>query len=251
MRPPEMSGYPRRNGERGGTGLARALSKLGLCSRSQGWDYILAGRVELNGKVCRDPERRVHLHRDQIKLDSRRVQAAPRVYLMLNKPRGLVTTASDKQGRPTVFSCLQGQDFPPLGAVGRLDKASEGLLLLTNDTSWAARITGPESGLEKIYHVQVNCVPPQAVLNQLRDGIQLEGELLATAGVTLLRHGERNSWLEIVLTEGKNRHIRRLLEALGIEVLRLIRVAIGPLQLGELPKGGFRHLAANEIAALG
>jgi 23S rRNA pseudouridine2605 synthase len=232
------------------TGLARALSKLGFCSRSQGRVHILAGRVRLNGKTCHDPEKWVDLERDRIEMDSQLVQAARKVYLMLNKPRRLVTTACDEQGRATVFACFKGAPLPALIPVGRLDKASEGLLLFTNDTVWAARITAPETELEKIYHVQVNSIPDAHLLSRIQRGQEVDGELLGAKHVSLLRHGSRNSWLEVVLTEGKNRHIRRLLGAFGIEVLRLVRVAVGALPLGDLPKGEFRHLTDQEVRTL-
>ncbi len=233
------------------TGLARALSKLGFCSRSQARELIAAGRVRLNGQLCRDPERRVDLNRDRIEVDSQTVQVTRKVYLMLNKPRGLITTVSDEHGRATVFECLAGTRVPALAPVGRLDKASEGVLLFTTDTAWAARITAPNRGLEKLYHVQINSVADQELIGRLQHGLNVDGDFLAAKRVTLLRHGSRTSWLEVVLIEGKNRHIRRLLGAFGIEVLRLIRVAIGPLALGNLAKGAFRYLTEPEVRALG
>ena len=232
------------------TGLARALSKLGLCSRSQGWVLIEAGRVRVNGRVVRDPETRVVPGRDRIEVDGRAVRAEAKVHLMLNKPRGLVTTASDEQGRETVFQCLTGMALPFVAPVGRLDKASEGLLLFTNDTAWAARIADPESHLNKTYHAQVDCLADEALARRLEKGVVADGELLSAGRAGVLRQGEKNSWLEIVLDEGKNRHIRRLLGALGISVLRLVRVAVGPLQLGALPKGQARRLTREEIASL-
>lgn len=232
------------------TGLARALSKLGFCSRSQAREIIAAGRVKLNGQLCRDPERKVDLRRDRIETDSQLVQAAPKAYLMLNKPRGLVTTVSDERGRTTVFECLAGARLPALAPVGRLDKASEGLLLFTNDTVWAARITDPNTRLEKTYHVHVDCVADQDLIARAQRGLEVDGDFLAAKRVTLLRHGSRTSWLELVLTEGKNRHIRRLLSALGVEVLRLVRVAVGSLALGGLAKGAFRCLTNQEVRAL-
>jgi 23S rRNA pseudouridine2605 synthase len=232
------------------TGLARALSKLGFCSRSQAGVMIAQGRVRLNGKVCREPERWVDLAHDRIEVGSQIVREAPKVYLMLNKPRGLVTTVSDEHGRATVFECFKDSQLPPLAAVGRLDKASEGLLLFTNDTAWAARISSPEANVEKIYHVQVNLIADEVLINRMQTGIRAEGDLLSAKRVALLRQGSRNSWLEVVLSEGKNRHIRRLLAALGIEVLRLVRVAIGPLQLGDLQKGAFRPLTEPEVRIL-
>jgi len=232
------------------TGLARALSKLGFASRSQARDIIAAGRVRVNGTLCREPERWVDLRHDRIEVDSEIVKEVRKVYLMLNKPRGLVTTLSDEQGRATVIECFVGSELPALSPVGRLDKASEGLLLFTNDTGWAARITDPDSRMEKIYHVQVNRVPDDRLIEHMQTGIEAAGDFLKAQRVTLLRHGSRNSWLEVVLTEGKNRHIRRLLAAFGVEVMRLVRIAIGPLQLGDLPKGGFRHLTIEEVRKL-
>ena len=232
------------------TGLARALSKLGFCSRSEAWKIIKAGRVRVNGTVQRDPERRVTLERDRIEVDGQPVRGERKVYLMLNKPRGLVTTASDEKGRATVFSCFAGAHLPCVFAVGRLDKASEGLLLFTNDTDWAHALTAPESHVDKTYHVQIDCVADDALLRRLRIGIDDEGELLQAKRVSRLRAGEKNSWLEIVLDEGRNRHIRRMLSAQGVEVLRLVRVAIGRLCLGNLPKGSFRKLRESEVRFL-
>jgi 23S rRNA pseudouridine2605 synthase len=212
---------------------------------------ILDGRVRLNGKICRDPDCWIDLQKDRIEVGSQHVEAAPKVYVMLNKPRGLITTVSDEHQRATVFQCLEGADLPLVSPVGRLDKASEGLLLFSNDTSWAARLTAPESLLEKIYHVQVGCVADEVLIDQMQTGMQVKEDFLTARRVSILRTASRNSWLEVELTEGKNRHIRRLLEALGVEVLRLIRVSIGPLQLGPLPKGAFRHLTDLELRALG
>ncbi|HEY6936242.1 MAG TPA: pseudouridine synthase [Terriglobales bacterium] len=226
-------------------GLARALSKLGYCSRSQAFTLIRAGRVTLNGAVRRDPESPVNLERDHILVDGQALTAFAAVYLMLNKPRGVVTTASDEKGRRTVYDCLPSV-LPWLAPVGRLDKASEGLLLLTNDSGWAARITAPESHLDKIYHVQIGALADAALLRALEKGVTVEGERLRVKRVNVVRQGQRNAWLEIVLDEGKNRHIRRLLAALGIEVLRLVRVAIGPLVLGDLAKGSSRPLTQAE-----
>jgi len=230
--------------------LARALSKLGHCSRTQAQALIRAGRVQVNGTVQRAPSLRVDVRRDRITVDGQRVTAAAKVYLMLNKPRGLVTTTTDERGRETVYRCLTDSSLPWVSPVGRLDKASEGLLLFTNDTQWAARILDPATHLDKTYHVQINCVADDHLLQQMRNGVVDAGESLRAKSVRLLRHGRRNSWLEIVLDEGKNRHIRRMLEALDVSVLRLVRVSIGPLELGELKKGKYRHLTAAERDAL-
>ncbi|MEW5928425.1 MAG: pseudouridine synthase [Gemmatimonadota bacterium] len=248
MRPPRSSRpAPDR---RPGTGLARALSKLGFCSRSQGQALVAEGRVRVNGTVRRDPELRVDPERDRIEVDGERVGAEERVYLALNKPRGLVTTASDERGRGTVYDCLDDPDLPFLGPVGRLDRASEGLLLFTNDTRWAARITEPATHLDKTYHVQVDRLADDALLRRMTGGVAAGDDFLAAKRAGLLRAGTRNSWLEVVLDEGRNRHVRRLLEVLGVEVLRLVRVAIGPLELGDLPKGAYRRLTQEEVAAL-
>lgn len=232
------------------TGLARALSKLGFCSRSKATQLIEAGRVRVHGRVCRAPDAWVELGTDRIEVDGQVVRGACKVYLVLNKPRGLVTTASDEQGRATVFQCLAGCSLPPLSPVGRLDKASEGLLLFTNDTHWAARITDPASRLEKVYHVQIDRVADEPLLDRLREGVSADGEWLSAERVKLLRSGSRTSWLEFALTAGKNRHLRRMLGAFNVEVLRLIRIAIGPLELGHLPKGEFRPLSEEEVIRL-
>jgi 23S rRNA pseudouridine2605 synthase len=233
------------------TGLARALSKLGFCSRSQAWALIKEGRVMVNHRPSTDPETRVALRTDRIEVNGQLVGAASKVYLMLNKPRGLVSTATDEHGRETVFSCFRETDLPQIAPVGRLDMASEGLLLFTNDNAWAAQITSPASHLDKTYHVQIDCLADQGTLQRLRGGIHDQGEKLKVNRVQVLRQGSRNCWLEIVLDEGKNRHIRRMLAALNIHVLRLIRVAIGPLPLGTLAKGAWRYLTLAEAQALG
>lgn len=231
-------------------GLARALSKLGYCSRAQAGELVRAGKVRVDGGVRRDPETPVHLNKNRIEVDGLQLKAAAKICLALNKPRGIVTTASDEKGRDTVYSLL-GADIPWVAPVGRLDKASEGLLLLTNDSEWAARITAPETHLNKTYHVQIGKIADAALLETLKNGVQTkEGETLHIKDASLLRQGGRNSWLEIILDEGKNRHVRRMLESLNIEVLRLIRVAIGPLALGDLAKGAVRHLTPEEKLAL-
>lgn len=233
-----------------GVSLNRALSKLGLCSRTQAELLIAEGRVRVGGKVARDASLRVDMKRDRIVVDGEQVVAERKVYVMLNKPRGLVTTRDDPQQRDTVYACLEGLDLPFVAPVGRLDKASEGLLLMTNDTSFANRLLDPASHQPKTYHVQVGTVPDTAMLEALRAGVTVDGETLTTNSIALLRSGGRTAWLEIVLDEGRNRHIRRLLAAHGIEVKRLIRIAIGRLQLGDLAKGTARHLAPEELALL-
>ena len=227
-------------------GLARALSKLGWCSRSQAAKLVRAGRVRLNGTARRDPETPVRVGRDRVEVDGRIAGAARKIYFMMNKPRGVITTASDEKARETVYENLHG-DLPWMAPVGRLDKASEGLLLLTNDSEWAGRITTPETHLDKTYHVQVNAIVRPQDLEHMVDGVRVTGgETLSAKSVSILRQGERNTWLVIVLDEGKNRQIRRMLQEMGIEILRLVRVSIGPLELGDLAKGSYRALSTGE-----
>ena len=238
----------------GTVGLARALSKLGHCSRAEGERLIRAGRVRVAGQVVTDPQRRVHPETAAVTVDGVAVDRAAGVYLVLNKPRGLVTTRDDPQARATVYDCLDDPSLSFVAPVGRLDKASEGLLLLTNDTRWAARLTDPASHVDKTYHVQVGGLPDEAVLARLRAGVDelATGERLSAKRIDLLRTGSRSShWLEVVLDEGRNRQIRRLLAVEGLEVKRLIRVAVGALALGDLPKGAWRHLTPGEVRALG
>jgi 23S rRNA pseudouridine2605 synthase len=218
-------------------GLARALSKMGYCSRSQATILIRAGRVARNGRVTRDPEISVRLPQDRIEVDGSPLEKTPAVYIVMNKPRGVVTTASDEKRRETVYDLLE-PGLPWIGPVGRLDKASEGLLLLTNDSEWAAKITDPATHLEKKYHVQVDCVADPHLLAKL------------STPARFLRHGDKNSWLEITLDEGKNRQIRRMLETLNVQVLRLVRVSIGPLELGHLKKGSTRILTPQEKSSI-
>ena len=234
------------------TGLARALSKLGFCSRSQAAELVREGRVRLNGNVQRDPEKLVRIDSDRILVDGRDVRREKKIYLMMNKPRGLVTTASDEKGRETVYSVLAGggESLPWVAPVGRLDKASEGLLLLTNDSEWGARVAAPETHLQKTYHVQVATIESEGVIVAMLRGVRVDGQVLRAKQCQLLRSGEKNCWLEIVLDEGKNRQIRRMLAGLGVEVLRLLRVSIGPLQLGTLAKGTYRPLTVDEKLGL-
>lgn len=232
-------------------GVARVLSKLGLCSRTQAAAWVREGRVGVNGRTVRDPEHPVRHGVDRLAVDGRELAAAERCYLALNKPRGLVSTASDERGRSTVYACLEGAGLPWVAPVGRLDQASEGLLLMCNDPAWAAVITDPATGPEKTYHVQVDAIPAPGLLEKLRTGVRDGDEHLSARSVRVLRSGTRNAWLEIVLDEGRNRQIRRLLAAHGLGVLRLVRVAIGPLLLGDLGKGAWRRLTEDEVRSLG
>ena len=230
-------------------GVARVISKLGLGSRTQAAKWVAEGRVRVNGKLVRDAEFAVRLHSDRVTVEG---MTAPvrRMVIMLNKPRGLVTTTADEQDRATVYQCFAGAALPWLAPVGRLDKASEGLLLFSNDPSWAAGITDGGSGPDKTYHVQIDRVADAALLIDLARGACVDGEFLRAKHARSLRAGEKHSWLEITLDEGRNRQIRRLLTAFEVTVLRLVRVAIGGLALGELQKGAWRELVAAEIDLL-
>ncbi len=214
---------------------------------------VESGRVKVNGKVARAVAVRVSPERDVIEIDDAAVVRAERVYIALNKPRGLVTTRDDPQGRPTIYQCLEGSTLPFVAPVGRLDKASEGLLLLTNDSRWSSRLLDPTSHVEKVYHVQVKGLIDAASISRIAAGVTeaSSSERLDVVRASLIRVGSRSSaWVEVVLDEGRNRHIRRLLSELDIEVLRLIRISIGPLTLGPLPKGEWRMLSGSEVRSL-
>lgn len=231
-------------------GLARVLSRMGMCSRSEGARRIAAGRVRVNGSVVHDPETPADPAVDCIEVDGIVVCACERVCIAVNKPRGLVVSTADERGRDTVYALLDDPALPWLAPIGRLDKASEGLLLMGNDPAWAARITDPAAHVAKTYRVQVQGVPALATLQRLREGVLDRGERLSVDSVRVLGGGDTNSWLEVVLREGRNRQIRRMLTACGHEVLRLMRVAIGTLQLGDLAKGAWRRLTESEIRSL-
>lgn len=236
MKPPH-----RPSASQGTVSVARALSKLGYCSRSAGERLVETGRVRVNGAVVRETSFRVVPEIDRIEVDGAAVRKSTRVYIALNKPRGLVTTRDDPEGRATVYDCLD-DDLPFVGPVGRLDKASEGLLLLTNDTRWANALLDPESHVDKTYHVQARTTERARVREGVSAGVK---------SIEVLRVGSRSTtWFTVVIDEGKNRQIRRLFEAIDVEVLRLVRVAIGSLALGKLGKGEWRHLTASEVAGL-
>ena len=226
---------------RGTVSIARALSKLGHCSRTEGERLVVAGKVRVNGEVVRSIAVRVVPETDLIEVEGAAVTKSAPVYIALNKPRGLVTTRNDPEGRDTVYDCLD-KDLPFVGPVGRLDKASEGLLLLTNDTRFANALLDPASHVDKTYHVQAATTESERVRECVSAGVK---------SVEVLRVGSRSTaWFTVVLDEGKNRQIRKVFEGCGVEVLRLVRVAIGPLELGTLAKGEWRHLTAAEVAAL-
>ena len=252
-KPPPRQSSTEHAAPHGTVSIARALSKLGFCSRAQGERLVQAGKVRVNGNLIRDLSVRVIPERDLIEVDGTNVVHVEHVYIMLNKPRGLVTTANDPQGRETVYACLRGAALPFVAPVGRLDKASEGLLLLTNDSRWSSRLLDPASHVDKRYHVQVRGGELSSIVERVSAGVieRTTGERLDVKSIALLRTGSRNgAWFDVVLDEGKNRQLRRIFSELGLEVLRVVRVAIGPLVLGDLAKGAWRKLTGDEAGAL-
>ncbi|MFZ5877535.1 MAG: pseudouridine synthase [Nitrospirota bacterium] len=231
--------------------LARALSKLGVTSRSQAREWIEGGRVSVDGRVVRDPERRIDLDRVRLAVDGVPVVASARVYLALHKPKGVVTTRSDEHGRETVYDVIVRTDIADarwVAPVGRLDRESSGLLLLTNDTQWSAGISAPESAVSKTYHVRVS---PRITPEHLtRLSAPMSKDFGPPVAVSVVRESPRGTWLEITLVEGKNREIRRMCARLGYRVDALVRIRIGPLALGDLKPGEVRPLTLKEVAAL-
>jgi 23S rRNA pseudouridine2605 synthase len=226
--------------------LERALSKLGVASRSQTREWILKGRLQVNGRAVRDPMCQVSPERDRFTLDGKLIRKDSWQAIMLNKPKAVVTTKSDEKGRRTVFDLLP-EDLRNLHPVGRLDMASTGLLILTNDTRLSSYLTDPANAILRTYIVTVAGELTEKELAKAAAGIVDNGELLKPAGIILRKVSGRESHLTVELTEGKNREIRRLFEALGHEVTQLKRVAFGPLELGALEPGQFRRLARAEL----
>ena len=244
----------------GAVSLARALSKFGVCSRREAERWIADGRVRVNDAVERTPARWIDPARDRVAVDGRRVgDETPRVVIAFHKPVGVVTTRADPAGRRTVYDALADVGrwvFP----VGRLDRDSSGLLVLTNDHRLGERLTSPEHHVPKTYHARVRGVPDAEALRALREGLALDdGTLTRPARVRVLGtprvvpgsgRDEASTWLEIVLTEGKNRQVRRMVAAVGHDVLDLVRVRIGRFDLGDLAPGEWRELGPGEVRSL-
>lgn len=231
--------------------LERALSKFGVCSRKEASRVIEAGRVRVDGQVVVWPLRRIDPKRERVTVDGRRVgDDTERIVLLLHKPKGLITTRTDPGGRPTVYSLL-GDVGRWVFPVGRLDRETSGLLVLTNDHRLGQRLTDPEHHVPKTYHVRVAGVPSAEALRVLREGAPLgRGETSRPARVRSLGSRRDGTWLEIVLTEGRNRQVRRMCAAVGHDVLDLVRVRVGRLGLGDLPPGRWRRLEAQEVRLL-
>jgi 23S rRNA pseudouridine2605 synthase len=230
--------------------LERVFSKAGMGSRSDARSWIGAGKVRVNGKIVQNPDQWVDLDRDRITFEGKPLRSAKPVYILLYKPKGYLTSYGDPDNRPTVYN-LTNDAGVWLSPVGRLDLDTSGLLLMTNDTAFAERITNPAHEIAKTYQVKAATLLTDDQLEQLRQGIQLNDGLTRPALVKRLRDGAKYTFLELTLTEGRNRQVRRMIEALGSKVLKLVRVAIGPIRIGDLPIGKWRHLTAEERQVLG
>jgi len=230
--------------------LDRVLSRSGLASRTAAREAIVAGRVKVNGRVIRDPDHWTDPRIDSVHVNGKRIRQARRVYLLFYKPKGVITSHGDPGGRKTVYDCL-GPEVPWVSPVGRLDKDTSGLLLLTNDTDFANHVTDPASGVRKTYLVKANMLVSDTLVEKLSKGLELKrGDWAQPESVRRVEDRGKYSWLEIVLTEGKNREVRRLLEAVGLKVLKLVRTRIGPCTLEGLQVGKWRNLTGAEIATL-
>ena len=229
--------------------LERVLSKAGLGSRVDARSWIHAGRVQVNGKVLRNPDHWVDIQRDRVRFDDKPLVVRERMYLLLYKPSGYLTTYKDPEGRPTVYDLIAdiGTFLSP---VGRLDLDTSGLLLMTNDNRFAERVTNPQSHVPKTYLVKASTQLTDAHLQQLRDGIDLVDGPTRPAVVRRVRDSAKYTHFEVTLTEGRNRQVRRMVEALGAKVLKLVRVKVGPIAIGTLPIGQWRLLTPGEVAAL-
>ena len=236
--------------ETAGDRLQKVLAQAGVASRREAEAMIVAGRVRVNGRVVRILGSRVRPEQDEIVVDGERIKSERVVTLMLHKPAGYISSRSDPEGRPVVGSLLPPKGLPNLYPVGRLDWDSEGLLLLSNDGELANILTHPRHGVRKVYRVKVKGKPTQEALRKLVTGVVCKGERLHALAVERLRTVEHNSWVTVTLEEGRHHHVRRMCEAIGYPVLRLVRVALGPLTLGNLPRGQWRPLTPHEEAAL-
>jgi 23S rRNA pseudouridine2605 synthase len=229
--------------------LERVLSKAGLGSRSEARSWIAAGRVRVNNRDILNPDHWVDLARDKVTLDNQPVRARQKVYLLLYKPAGYVTTRRDPQQRPTVYDLIRDASAWVV-PVGRLDLETSGLLILTNDTQLAERLTNPDYKAPKTYQVKAAGVLTEEQLERLRQGVELSDGRTRPAIVKRLRDSGRHTHLEITITEGRNRQVRRMLEAVDSKVLKLVRTAIGPIRIGDLRIGTWRVLTAGEVAGL-
>ncbi len=242
--------YPTRAKFRSRTTLDRVLSRFGLASRTEARTAIRQGRLKVNGLIARDPDLWVDPASDVIQLDGQRVKPARKIYLLFYKPKGVITSHGDPQGRKTVYAFL-GDAGKWIFPVGRLDKDTSGLLLLTNDTAFAGFVTRPESRVSKTYRVKTSGLMPDEAVSRLNSGIQMKrGDRANPLRVRRLEDRGKYTWLEVILTEGKNREVRRMVEAAGFKVLKLVRTGIGALTLEGLEVGKWRKLSSLEVSSL-
>jgi 23S rRNA pseudouridine2605 synthase len=229
--------------------LERVLSKAGLGSRTEARKWIGTGRVRVNGKLIQTPDHWVDLERDTVTLDSKPIRAREKIYLLLYKPTGYLTTYKDPEGRPTVYDLIRdvGEWMVP---VGRLDQDSSGLLVLTNDTRLVESVANPEHKVPKTYLVKASTLVSDQQLEKLQKGVVLEDGPTQPAVVTRVRDSAKYSFFEITIYEGRNRQVRRMVEAIGSRVLKLVRTGIGGLRIGDLPIGKHRELTAAEVKML-
>ena len=229
--------------------LERVLSKAGLGSRTEARKWIAAGRVKVNGRVVSDPDTWVDLERDRVSFDGKPLAKQQPIYLLLHKPTGYLTTYDDPKGRPTIYDLLPDRDRY-LFSVGRLDLDTSGLLILTNDTAFAEHVTNPDFKVPKTYLVKASKHLTEEDLDRLRVGLELRDGPTRPAIVKRIRESGGKTVFEITITEGRNRQVRRMVEALDAKVLKLVRVAIGPIPIGGLEIGKTREMTPEEIAAL-
>ncbi|MGH9358441.1 MAG: pseudouridine synthase [Candidatus Acidiferrales bacterium] len=230
--------------------LDRVLSRFGIASRTDSRTAILEGRVKVNGRVVRDPDLWVRPGQDAFHLDGQRLKPARPIAVLFYKPKGVITSHGDPQGRPTIYQYL-GDSGRWMFPVGRLDLDSSGLLLLTNDTKLADYITNPRSGVPKTYRVKTNALLPDEVIGRLGAGVEMKrGDWARPLSVRRIEDRGKYTWLEVILTEGKNREVRRMIEAMGFKVLKLVRTGIGGLTLEGLKVGAWRRLSPQEVSAL-
>jgi 23S rRNA pseudouridine2605 synthase len=228
--------------------LDRVLSRYGLSSRNEARAAIRSGRVMVNGRVVRDPDRWIDQGSDTLHLDRNRLRQARRRYLLFYKPKGVITSHGDPAGRKTIYDCLDDK-APWVAPVGRLDMDTSGLLLLTNDTEFANYVNSPASKVEKTYMVKANTLVSDELIAEMQKGVELKkGEWARPRSVRRIEDRGNYSRLEIVLTEGKYREVRRILEAVGLTALKLVRTSIGPCTLDGLQVGQWRDLTSSEIA---
>jgi len=233
-----------------GERLQKFLARAGVASRRQCETLIAEGRVQVNGAVVRTIGTRVRPGVDQILLDGVRLRPEAPVTVMLHKPAGYITAVSDPEGRPVVVSLLPKTGLPRLFPIGRLDWDTEGLLLLTNDGDLANLLTHPRHEVAKVYHAKVKGRPAPEVLRRLLHGVVSDGERLSATAVSVLRTTRENAWVMVSVRQGRYRQVRRMCEAIGHPALKLVRVALGPLALGPLPRGQWRTLLPAELRAL-